>query len=297
MYEKILEISKNLKSKFFFNYNIEKLTWFRTGGATDIYCIVENEKELEIILNSLNDIPYVVIGAGSNILIRDRGFKGIIIKLGKYFNQLSIENDKIISGASILDINLSKFALLNSIKNFEFYSGIPGSIGGAIKMNAGCFGSETKNVLYKINVMTKNGKKKILYNNDLNFSYRHSNITNEIIISAYFHIEYGDKIDIKEKINQIKIIREDAQPIKFKTSGSTFKNPNQKKAAKLIEMAGCKGLEVGGAIVSEKHSNFLINYKNASAKDIEDLGKKIIERVYNKFGIILEWEIKIIGRK
>ena len=218
MYEKILEISKNLKSKFFFNYNIEKLTWFRTGGATDIYCIVENEKELEIILNSLNDIPYVVIGAGSNILIRDRGFKGIIIKLGKYFNQLSIENDKIISGASILDINLSKFALLNSIKNFEFYSGIPGSIGGAIKMNAGCFGSETKNVLYKINVMTKNGKKKILYNNDLNFSYRHSNITNEIIISAYFHIEYGDKIDIKEKINQIKIIREDAQPIKFKTS-------------------------------------------------------------------------------
>ena len=136
MYEKILEISKKLNSKFLFDYNISRLTWFRAGGKTDIYCVISDENELEIILNNIGNTPFLVIGNGSNLLIRDGGFKGLIIKLGKSFNNLFIENDKIITGASILDVNLSKFAYINSIRNLEFFSGIPGSLGGAIKMNA-----------------------------------------------------------------------------------------------------------------------------------------------------------------
>ena len=162
MYEKILEISKKLNSKFLFDYDISRLTWFRAGGKTDIYCVVHDENELEIILNNIGNTPFLVIGNGSNLLIRDGGFKGLIIKLGKSFNNLFIENDKIITGASILDVNLAKFAYINSIRNLEFFSGIPGSLGGAIKMNAGCFGSETKDVLFSATVMKNNGKKIII---------------------------------------------------------------------------------------------------------------------------------------
>ena len=158
MYEKILKISKSLNSKFIFDYDIFKSTWFQTGGRTDIYCLVHNEIELEIILNNIGYIPYFIIGAGSNLLIRDKGYKGLIIKLGKSFNNLLIKNNRIFSGASILDTNLSKFAHLKSIKNLEFFSGIPGSVGGAITMNAGCFGNETKEVLHSITVMQNNGK-------------------------------------------------------------------------------------------------------------------------------------------
>ena len=179
MYEKILEISKKLNSNFLFDYDISRLTWFRAGGKTDIYCVVRDENELEIILNNIGNVPFLVIGNGSNLLIRDGGFKGLIIKLGKSFNSLFIENNKINTGASILDFNLAKYAYLNSIRNLEFFSGIPGSLGGAIKMNAGCFGSETKDVLFSATVMKNNGKKIIVYNDQLELSYRNSNILNK----------------------------------------------------------------------------------------------------------------------
>ena len=296
MIEKLNKIRSQIKSRIFFDYRISNLTWFKTGGSAKAFIIVENKKELEILINILNDYKYLIIGAGSNILIRDSGFDGAIIKLGKGFNEMQIVEDEIKVGASILDVNLSKFAKKNSINDFEFFSGIPGTVGGAIKMNAGCFGKETKNILKKIEIIDIKGKIKELDKEKLKLQYRTSNLKDsDIITCAKFKLSYG-KIDlINEKINLIKIQREKTQPLKEKTSGSTFKNPPNNFAAKLIEDAGCKGLEVGDAKVSLKHANFLINKGKATSTDIEELGKQIRDKVFRKFDILLDWEIKIIG--
>ena len=296
MLEKFYKLKNQIKSKILFDHDIGNMTWFKTGGKAKIFILVEDENELEIIINTFKGMNFFIMGSGSNTLIRDKGYNGAIIKLGKGFNKLLINENKIEAGASILDINLSKFAENNSIKNFEFFSGIPGSIGGAIKMNAGCFGSETKDNLEKISVIDYKGNKIGINANNLDLKYRSSNIKEtDIVTKAIFKIKYGDKIQIQEKINSIKSKRKDSQPLKEKTSGSTFKNPPNFFAAKLIEESGCKGLEIGDAMVSLHHSNFLINKGNASATDIEQLGKNIIDRVYDKFQIQLEWEIKIIG--
>ncbi len=296
MLDKLKKLNSQLKSKIYFNHDIGKMTWFRTGGKAELFISAENENELEIIINSLKGYNYLIIGMGSNILIRDKGYKGAIIKLGKGFNSLRVEEDKIISGASILDNNLSKFAKNNSIKNLEFFSGIPGTVGGAIKMNAGCFGCETKDVLREIFIIDKQGNKNKIKATNLELNYRTSNINDsDIITSAIFDISYGDPDTIIDNINTIKKKREEHQPIQEKTSGSTFKNPKNYFAAELIEKAGCKGMEIGDAIVSDKHSNFIINQGNASAQDIEQLGKKIIEKVFDKFNILLDWEIKLVG--
>ena len=291
-----LKIISKLKSKFYFDYNIGKLTWFRTGGKAKIFILVENSEELEIILNEIKDENYYVLGSGSNLLIRDSGFNGIVLKLGKGFNIFNIFENKLEVGASILDINLSNFALKNNFEGFEFLSGIPGSIGGAIKMNAGCFGSETKDILDSVEIYTSNFEKKIIKRKDINLEYRSSNIQNDqIITKAKFDIKFGNSINIKEKMEYIKEKRLLSQPIKYKTSGSTFKNPPNLFAAKLIEESGCKGLTFGDAVVSQKHANFLINKGNATASDLENLGKIIIEKVYKKFNVNLNWEVKIIG--
>ncbi len=296
MQKKLIKLFDKLQSKIYFNYNIGKLTWFRTGGKAKAFAIIENTQELEIILNELNQEKYFVLGSGSNLLVRDVGFNGIIIKLGKEFNKFNIIEDKLEVGSSVLDINLSKFALKNNFEGFEFFSGIPGSIGGAIKMNAGCYGSETKDILHSIEIYNQNAEKMILMKKDINLNYRLSNIqNNQIITKATFNFSYAENIKIKEKMDEIKKHRLNSQPIKNKTSGSTFKNPSNFFAAKLIEDANCKGLNIGDAHVSTKHANFLINQGNATASDLENLGKLVIEKVYNKFNIILDWEIKIIG--
>ena len=287
---------ERLKSKFYFNYDTSKNVWFRAGGKVDIFCIVYDEYELKIILNEIDDMPYEIIGAGSNFLIRDNGFKGILFKLGKNFNKIEKEEKILKIGASILDVNLARYAKKNHIKNFEFYSGIPGSIGGAVKMNAGCYGSETKNILKGIKTIDANGNFNYFTKDNLNLGYRKSNIPKgNIVLAADYFYEYGEIDDINEKINNIKVMRENSQPIKSKTSGSSFKNPPNNYAAKLIEESECKGLNVGDVYVSQKHANFLINSDKATATQIEDLGKLIIEKVYKKFNIKLEWEIKIIG--
>ena len=296
MIEKLKELDKKLKNKFFFNFNMSNLTWFKAGGNAEFYCIAHNEYELQIILREIQGENYEIIGAGSNILIRDGGYKGLIIKLGKLFNKLIIEGNNIVAGASILDVTLSKFALTNSIKNFEFYSGIPGTVGGAIKMNAGCFGGQTKDVLVSIKTINDKGEILNIKKEDLKLSYRHSKLNkNNVVISANFIIESGDKLEIENKMNEIKKVRKENQPIQTRTSGSTFKNPKDRYAAELIDKAGCKNMNIGGVIVSNKHANFLINNDGASATQIEDLGKLIIEKVYNKYNILLEWEVKIIG--
>ncbi len=298
MREIIDKIDYNFKTKFYYNYDTSKNVWFRTGGKAKVFCVVDNEKELSIILKNIGDIPYEIIGVGSNILVRDKGYEGVLIKLGKNFNQIKLKKNSLEVGASILDINLSKFALLNNLKNFEFYSGIPGTIGGAVKMNAGCFGSETKEILIDIKTMNYKGEINTINKKNLKLNYRQSHLPEgDIIISANFHSNYGDKNEIEKKVNEIKLIREKTQPIKEKTSGSTFKNPKNNFAAKLIEMSNCKGLSEGGIFVSNKHANFLVNKKEGTASQIEELGNKIIKRVYDKFKIKLEWEIKIIGQK
>ena len=296
MSDKILELSDKLKSKIYLDYNVGKHTWFRTGGNARIFAIIENNFELEVILNELNNENFYILGSGSNLLIRDAGFNGIIIKLGKEFNSVNIKEDKLEVGASVLDINLSKFALKNGIEGFEYFSGIPGSVGGAVKMNAGCYGSETKEILNSIEFYNKNFQKKNKNKENLNLSYRSSNIKdNEIISKVTFNLKYGDSNNIHRKMRDIKEKRLSTQPIKNKTSGSTFKNPKDLYAARLIDEAGCKGMEYGNAVVSNQHANFLINKGRATATDIENLGKQVVEKVYKKFNIILDWEIKIIG--
>ena len=296
MSEKILELSDKLKSKIYLDYNIGKHTWFRTGGNAKIFIIIENNFELEIILNELNNENFYVLGSGSNLLIRDTGFNGVIIKLGKEFNSLNIIENKLEVGASVLDINLSKFALKHGIEGFEYFSGIPGSVGGAVKMNAGCYGSETKEILNSIEFYNQKLQKQNKNKENLNLTYRSSNIKdNEIISKVTFNLKYGDSDIIQHKMIDIKEKRLSTQPIKNKTSGSTFKNPKNLFAARLIEEAGCKGMEYGNAVVSNQHANFFINKGRATATDIENLGKQVVDKVYKKFNIILEWEIKIIG--
>ena len=296
MSDKILELFDKLKSKIYLDYNVGKHTWFRTGGNAKIFAIIENNFELEVILNELNNENFYIIGSGSNLLIRDAGYNGVIIKLGKEFNSVNIIENKLEVGASVLDINLSKFALKHGIEGFEYFSGIPGSVGGAVKMNAGCYGSETKEILNSVEFYNKKLQKQNKNKENLNLTYRSSNIKdNEIISKVTFNLKYGDSKIIQHKMIDIKEKRLSTQPIKNKTSGSTFKNPKNLFAARLIEEAGCKGMEYGNAVVSNQHANFLINKGRATATDIENLGKQVVDKVYKKFNIILEWEIKIIG--
>ena len=275
---------------------MSKSTWFRAGGNALGYVIVNNISDLKTLISYSDQIRYYIVGSGSNLMVRDGGFEGLIIKLGKNFNKIKINKNTLSVGAGVLDVNLAKFALQKSIKDFEFFSGIPGTIGGAIKMNAGCYGSQTADNLKRILVVNKLGKIKYLTKDELELKYRSSNLTDELIVlKADFNFKYSSASKIIEKKNYIKLKREISQPIKEKTSGSTFKNPSGEYAAVLIEKVGCKGMINGGASVSKIHSNFIINNGEATALDIEKLLKQIIKKDKKKFGITLEWEIKIIG--
>lgn len=293
----IYKIQSKIKSKILFDYDMAKSTWFRVGGKAKGYVIVNDLKDLKTIVRYQDKIKYAIIGVGSNLLVRDSGYNGLIIKLGKNFNKIKINKDVISVGAGVLDINLAKFALKNLIKDFEFFIGIPGTVGGAVKMNAGCYGSQTSDNLKRVLVLNSQGKVQYINLKELNLEYRSSNLDKKsIILQADFNFNHSTYDEILKKNNHIKLKREQTQPIKEKTSGSTFKNPPDKFAAELIEKAGCKGLQVGDASVSNLHANFIINNGTATATDIEKLGIKVIKRVKEKFGIILEWEIKILGK-
>ena len=293
----IYEIQSKIKSKILLNYDMGKSTWFRAGGKAKGYVTINNLKDLKTIVSHEDKIKYSIIGVGSNILVRDSGYNGLIIKLGKDFNKIKIDKNILSVGAGVLDINLAKFALKNLIKDFEFFIGIPGTVGGAVKMNAGCYGSQTSDNLKRVLVLNSQGKVQYINLKELNLEYRSSNLDKKsIILQADFNFNHSTYDEILKKNNHIKLKREQTQPIKEKTSGSTFKNPPDKFAAELIEKAGCKGLQVGDASVSNLHANFIINNGTATATDIEKLGIKVIKRVKEKFGIILEWEIKILGK-
>ncbi len=241
------------------------------------------------------DVPYTVLGAGSNVLVRDGGISGVVIRLGGPFAEVNLENETLTAGAAALDLNVALGAAEMGLSGLEFLSGIPGTIGGAVAMNAGSYGAEIKDVLVSAQILDPDGQLHILSAEDFGFSYRHSQLPpGWIVVSALLRGTPAPKEDILARIADIRTAREASQPVKGKTGGSTFTNPPGHKAWELIDAAGCRGLVRGGAQVSEKHCNFLINIGSATASDLEDLGEEVRRRVLEHSGVTLEWEIRRI---
>ena len=296
----IKELKKKFSDKISFDENLSKYSWFNLGGPAKVIFKPKNLNELSIFLQSIKGSEKIkILGAGSNTLIRDGGFNGVIIKLGKSFSHISLFDEKtIIVGSSTLDKNLSNFALENAVSGFEFLSCIPGTIGGGIRMNSGCYGEDISKILISVQAMDLNGKIKVIYSTDIKFSYRGSNLENNFIfISATFQGKKDSKENIKKKIDELTQKKKKDQPSKIKTCGSTFKNPESNKAWKLIQNAGCAGMNFGEAYISEKHCNFFVNKGNAKSSDLENLIYEVKSKVLKKSGIDLELELQIIGEK
>jgi UDP-N-acetylmuramate dehydrogenase len=296
----IKNIKKKISGKISFNESLSKLSWFNLGGPAKILYRPKNLQELSIFLKEVKGAEVIkILGAGSNTLVRDGGFNGVIIKFGKSFSHISLfDPNTIIAGASILDKNVSSFALENSLSGFEFLSCIPGTIGGAVRMNSGCYGEEISKILVSLQVMDFKGNIKIIQSPDIKFHYRGSNLgKNLIYISATLRGKKDDMLNIKNKINNFVSKKKITQPEKIKTCGSTFKNPKDEKAWKLIKDSGCAGMRVGDAQISQKHCNFFVNNGNAKSKDLEKLIHQVKKKVSDKTGINLELELQIIGEK
>ena len=296
----IKKIENKILGKILFNQSLSKYSWFNLGGAAKVIFIPKSLNELSIFLKNIDCQNQVkVLGVGSNTLIRDGGYNGVIIKFGKALSHLSLfNNNTIIAGSAALDKNVSNFALENQLAGFEFLSCIPGTIGGAIRMNSGCYGEDISKLLVSVQVMDLKGQMKVIYASDIKFSYRNCNINDDLIfISATLKGERSTKSNIQKKIEDLVNKKKEDQPSKIKTCGSTFKNPEKSKAWKLIKDSGCAGMKVGDAYISEKHCNFFVNKGNATSSDLEDLIHKVRTKVLDKTGIKLELEIQIIGEK
>ena len=280
--------------------NFQSILGLIWEGLQKVIFRPQNLNELSIFLKNVKRSKKIkVLGAGSNTLIRDGGFDGIIIKFGKSFSHQSLFDQKtLIAGASALEKNVSNFALENSLGGFEFLSCIPGTIGGGIKMNSGCYGEDISKILVSVQVMDLNGKIKVIYSQNIKFSYRGCSLASDlIIVSATFRGKTDNKLNIKNKINNLVKQKKKDQPSKIKTCGSTFKNTEKDKAWKLIQDSGCAGMSVGAAYISEKHCNFFVNKGNAKSEDLENLIYQVKTKVLNKTGINLELELQIIGEK
>lgn len=291
--------SRDLRGKIEFDASLSKLTWFRTGGNADILFTPEDAEDLKLFLQELPlNVPVMALGVGSNLLIRDGGVAGVVIRFGKKFSYLNVDGETITAGAGAPDISVSRAALDASLTGFEFLRGVPGTIGGAVKMNAGAYGAEVKDIFISARAVDRSGTLHDLTHDDMGFSYRHIAVPEDyIFLEASFKGSAGNPEDIQRRMNKIAATREESQPLRTRTGGSTFKNPAGMSAWRLVDGAGCRGLKIGGAHVSEKHCNFLINEGDATAKDIEELGEEVRRRVFENSGIKLEWEIKRIGRK
>lgn len=280
------------------NEPMKKHITFKVGGPADILLEPSDEeqiiKSIEICKN--NNIPYIVIGNGSNLLVRDGGIRGVIIKLSG-LNFIKVDGNYITAGAGVALKEVSDVALENSLTGFEFASGIPGSVGGAVFMNAGAYDGEMKNIISSVTVLDKEGNIVTLEKDELEFGYRTSSVKTEgyIVISAQFELQLGDKVKIKNRIDELTQKREEKQPLEYASAGSTFKRPEGYFAGKLIQDAGLKGFTIGGAAVSQKHSGFVINTGNATAQDVLDVIKHVQDEVKNQFGVELKTEVRIIG--
>ena len=279
------------------NAPLKNLVWFRAGGNAEILFRPADADDLATFLAAKNaDTRVTVIGVGSNLLVRDGGIPGVVVRLPGAFGKIAIEGDRIRAGAASLDAAVARAAADAGIGGLEFLRGVPGTIGGALRMNAGCYGREIKDIFVEATAIDGQGNKHVLNAADMGFVYRKSAVPDDLIfVEAVFEGEMGDPNAIKARMNTLVEQRENAQPVKSKTGGSTFKNPPGYKAWELIDQAGCRGLTHGAAQVSEKHCNFLINTGDATAADIEGLGEDVRARVKEKFGVVLEWEIKRVG--
>lgn len=280
------------------NVDLSKTNWFRVGGPAEWLFRPNDAGDLSAFLAALpRDVPVTVLGVGSNIIVRDGGIDGVVVKLGRGFVDVRAEGTRITAGAGLLVLNLAYFACDQDIAGLEFFSGVPGTVGGVVRMNAGAYASDTASVLIEAEIVERDGKIRRLSKDDLGFSYRKSGFSPDAIVtSAVFQGRPGNRKKIAEDIKAVAEAREATQPIRTKTGGSTFKNPDGRKAWELIEEAGCRGLIIGGAQVSEKHCNFIINTGTATATDLEALGEEVRRRVKEKTGVELEWEIKRIGK-
>ena len=283
-----------------FEYDLKKKNWFNIGGKSKVFYKANDLKGLVNFLKKLDNKEKIfILGAGSNTLVKDNLFDGVVIKLSKNFNNISLlGDDVIIAGGAVLDKNLSIFAMKNNLKGFEFLSCIPGSIGGGIKMNAGCFGREFKDILLSIQVIDKYGNIKVIPSKDIKFDYRNNNLSEDLIfLSASFKGIKGNFDEINNEINRLKNEKDKNQPTKIKTSGSTFKNPitqTKKKVWELIQESVPLDKNFGDACISDKHCNFFVNKGNAKFEDMKKLIDYVAKNVLEKTGISLEKEIKIL---
>ncbi len=296
--KEIVEAMPHLKGRLTEDAPLARLSWFRTGGPADLLFEPADEADLIEFLRHLpGNMPITIIGVGSNLLVRDGGVEGVVIRLGRGFAGIETRANLVKAGAAAMDVHVARFCADKALAGLEFLVGVPGTIGGAVKMNAGAYGREISDVFEHAHAVDLLGHVHEFTSEDLKFAYRKSSITdNMIILSASFRASSGGVDDIKARMNEITTSRQGSQPIGTRTGGSTFKNPEGYKAWELIDQAGCRGMRIGDAQISEKHCNFLINHGDASAADIEALGEKARIAVKEKTGVELQWEVRRIGR-
>ncbi len=276
---------------------LAKFTWFRVGGPAEVLFEPADAEDLAFFLaNRPDDLSVTVIGGTSNILVRDGGVPGVVIRLGKRFSDIETDGMTVRAGAAAADVNVARRAALAGISGLEFMVGIPGVVGGALRMNAGAYGREIKDILVSCDGLDGAGQPVRLSGNDMGFGYRSTTVPRDVIfVAAVFAGEQGTPEDIKSRMSDIQLAREASQPVRMRTGGSTFANPRGLRAWELIDEAGCRGLKIGGAMVSEQHCNFLINTGDATAADLEKLGEEVRRRVKENSDVSLDWEIKRLG--
>jgi UDP-N-acetylmuramate dehydrogenase len=286
-----------LRGRVLANQPLAELTWFRVGGPAQLLFMPENEADLSYFLAHLPvEFAVTVFGLGSNLIVRDGGVPGVVVRLGRGFNGIAVEDMGIRAGAAVPDVKIARTAQEVGLAGLSFMRGIPGAIGGALRMNGGAYGRETKDVLVEAHAVDRRGHVHVLSNTDMHYTYRHCGAPDDYIFTeALFAGERGDPKIIAAEMEKITEARESTQPVKTRTGGSTFKNPPGRKAWQLIDAAGCRGLTNGAAQVSEMHCNFLINRGGATAAEIEELGELVRRKVEEHCGVSLEWEIARIG--
>ena len=294
----VVKAMPDLRGRLSAGSDLKQYTWFRVGGPAEVLFSPADEADLAYFMKTLPPaVPVTIIGLGSNLLVRDGGIDGVVVRLGRGFNEIKVEElSRLRVGTAVPDANVARAAADAGIAGLAFYRGIPGGIGGALRMNGGAHGTETCDVLVEARAVDRAGNTHVLSVDDMNYTYRHCGASEDLIFTeALFQGRPGNPAEILAEMDEIAAYREEVQPIKSRTGGSTFKNPEGNKSWKLIDAAGCRGLSVGDAKVSELHCNFLINEGNASAADLETLGETVRTRVKETSGVQLEWEIKRFG--
>ncbi len=291
---------KEVRGRLLPDEPMSKYTWFRVGGPADILFQPADEEDLAVFMRNLpEEVPVMVVGVGSNLLVRDGGVDGVVVRLSaRGFGSVEqISDTRILSGAAVPDKRLAAKALEAGLGGFAFYHGIPGGIGGALRMNAGANGTETTERVIEVHAVDKQGNRQVLTHDDMGYAYRHSSAPGELIFTGAVFEGFAQEHDvIRQEMDDVQHHRETVQPVKEKTGGSTFKNPAGHSAWKLVDDAGMRGYRIGGAQMSEMHCNFMINTGEATASDLEKLGETIREKVLEISGISLHWEIRRIGR-